>query len=179
MEITYAVEEDDWLAFLKHHASTSPTVRRSIRLNQVLGTLCLLVLFGLIALVEKSVAFAVLTMPFAILYFFFIPSHIRHKMFKQAKALISEGSNRTVLGEKHMSVTEDGIFVRSADSESKIGWSSIGRVESTGSHTFVFVSAVSALVIPRDRVLSGSYTDCVSTIRARVSNPQTAERPKP
>ncbi len=44
------------------------------------------------------------------------------------------------------------------------------KVESDGEHTFVYVGALSALIIPRQRIIEGDYEIFVHELRKNVND---------
>lgn len=79
--------------------------------------------------------------------------------------MYAEGLNRGLLGTHELELTEDGIIERSEVGEHKTTWQGIERIISTTEHTFVYVSALMAQVIPRNAVTEGDYDAFVDALR--------------
>jgi hypothetical protein len=64
-----------------------------------------------------------------------------------------------------VSIDDAGLEIRSAGEESTAGWERVRKIESIAHHTFVYFSAVSALIIPEDSVIEGDYTSFVARLK--------------
>jgi hypothetical protein len=87
---------------------------------------------------------------------------------KAGSETYAEGWNKTILCEHQLEVTDDGLIERNLFSESKIRWEAIERVERTETHSFVYVSAVSAHIIPHERILEGDCEAFVAQLQKRI-----------
>ena len=83
--------------------------------------------------------------------------------------MIGEGRNQSLVGQHLLQVDSDGLLWRSPGTEGKVKWSAIEKVESSEEHTFVYLNAVMAVVIPRAGVRSGVYEEFVSVLEDRVN----------
>ena len=83
-----------------------------------------------------------------------------------------EGKNRGTLGWHELELTGSTLLERNEVGESTIRIDAIEKVASDDDHTFVYVGAVMAHVIPRASVTDGDYDSFVSTLRTKCGDPQ-------
>jgi hypothetical protein len=83
-----------------------------------------------------------------IIFVFYLPFY-RWINTRQARKLLKEGDNKAVLGHHELSLSPEGIFVRTQTSESKTSWSAITKVLQNDQYVFLYVSSINAFVIPK------------------------------
>lgn len=181
MQVRYKNTSDDFAAFNTFHFAHSPTHKRMVAIYVFVFGLALGVAVFFLAksfplesvksMGEEvnNTSAAIQAVFVAAIYAFFLPRILRRNIARQSRKLLREGRNKTFLCEHQLEITEDGLVTRTPYSESKASWEAIERIARTEAHTFVYVSAVSALVIPHDRVLEGDCEAFVSEVRKRMS----------
>ena len=164
MRIEYRVTLDDMLAFTAYHLEHSPELRRVSRLWGFGVAAAFVVGFGIAAYVKSSVWLLLFGVLCAAAWSVFWPRELRRTTLKQTSKLLSEGTNQALLGTQQLEVREDGLRCVSHAGESMIRWLAIEKVASTPDHTFFYMGAAQAFVLPRAGVIAGDYGAFVDTV---------------
>ena len=153
--IEFTISEDDIVALSEYRAQTSPYLARQRRELSyhapfwvaALGLLAAFFLHSWIPLAVGVAAGAVWAIS--------LPAFLTRTRRESVRRILAEGENRALFGKSIAEVTPDGLRLETDGSTAQVAWSAIERVEETDSHCFIFTSAVSALVIPKEAVVSG------------------------
>lgn len=62
--------------------------------------------------------------------------------------IIKEGENKNILGEKTIVLTSENIIETGLSNEEKIKLNSIQKIEETEEHLFIYISSMSAFIVP-------------------------------
>ncbi len=167
MRLRYEIMIEDLLAFTLHLHETSPVLRRTRRAGVIgfaafiFGT-CLIAheLFGEPIVFLFGAGFAGL---FAVLH----PQLYRRNVKRLSTRLYAEGQNKGVLGQHLAELRDNGLSDTTDFSERTVFWKGIERIETIPGHTLVYLSAMSAQVIPENSVTEGSYPAFVDELQRR------------
>jgi hypothetical protein len=167
IRLRYGVIVEDLLAFSRYHYAHSKTIKRiQIRTVCILA-LCFMVGATLIARGLKSwipLIFGALASVIAAIIF---PIRFRWATERNTIRMYEEGQNRGVLGPQTIELRDDGFFKRNDTGESLTLWKGIERMEVTDRYLFVYISAVSAHVVPRYSITEGDFDIFVTELRNR------------
>ena len=165
MRLRVELSVDDLVAFSLHHHQSSPTLKRSrvwaviaiavmtATLSHIAGELLnnpLLRLLGIAAAIFLAVVY---------------PRIWRRKLEQYVRLLYREGQNRGVLGTHSLEILDKGLFDSTLFYERTSFWNGIERIETVPGRTFVYLSAVTAQVIPEDSVKEGNYGAFIDELR--------------
>ena len=153
MEITFNLEMSDWLAFQQFYLKTS---KQFIRLKLIVTWMVPAIFAALLfvqyfrepMVIMQAVMYTIISLVWVIFY----PRHFTGRVMQRAQKQMESGDNSGCLGTHTMSFTEEGIIDKSPQSEYKVTWPGIKRMEETDSHYFLYNSALSALIIPKHQV---------------------------
>jgi hypothetical protein len=176
-EISYEVREADIVAFNDFHASSSATLKSTYRRNRYIWTLVAASLALVAWYVWHVELLAVYLGVFAAIWFFFSPRFIRRARQKQVKRMYAEGENKGTIGYQRLSIAPSSMTNSSDQGESRINWSAVERVEETHDHIFIYISALMALVIPRETASGADLSDFVGRVRRFVAAAQQGVEP--
>lgn len=157
MTAEYELRKEDWSAFNFYHHFHSPTARRqylrawfSPAIVLLLGCLGVSLLASLNSPTPGSTFLALLPLfsgvPFYLLWF---PWAYRRKVKKIVAGMIGEGRNRTLLGKQRVTLSPEGITKSSDVDQTTVAWSGVERVMKDKDYLFVYISALTAIIIPR------------------------------
>ena len=165
MRLRYEITLEDLLAFTLHVHQKSPTMRR-IRLRAVIALAVMIIGLCLIA-AEILDNFLVLWagVGWAVFFAAIYPQLYRRNVKRLSTRLYAEGQNKGILGQHVAELRDNGLFDGTAFSERTVFWKGIERIESIPGHTFVYLSAMSAHVIPEDSVTEGNYQAFVEELQ--------------
>jgi hypothetical protein len=160
MKIRYDVTVDDLLVLGRHHFRNSPTARRSISLMRWGGA----VMIFLIVLIPRHaiasgnwVSTLLAGSLFSVAFLSLSPFLVRVLTERQQRKLYSEGSTRGVIGMHECELRKDAVVVWNEIDELQTSWVGLDRIVTTDDYTFIFLSSVTAHVIPRQNVVEGDY----------------------
>jgi hypothetical protein len=68
-----------------------------------------------------------------------------------------------------MELTDSGLVYRTPAGESVRRLEALGRVAVTANYAFIYVSALSAIVVPRDAVTAGDFDQFIAAVAERVA----------
>jgi YcxB-like protein len=163
MKLRYENTMDDLVAFNRYHCSRSPTLRRLIRSQQVFVAMLFVAvplgfLIGTFVLWEDPVAAIVILGTASILaaaWFSWYPSYYRRCLDRNAKRLYAEGTNHGVVGLHDLELGNDMLIERNDSGESRIRYAKIEKLETSSDHLFIYVTSMSAHIVPLDDSTEG------------------------
>ncbi len=177
MQISYETQLDDLVAFNDYHARHSPSIRRMLR--YFVGAVCILTALSLVFVYRQDgglhgISVLVTAVPVLIivaLTLLFFPHALRSIVRRQ----LSEGTNQSILGPRTLVVSDQALVEQSAAGELQTRWGSVERVVSNDRYLFIYLSSVSAHVVPRDAFVTPEQLDqflaAVEQHRARAARP--------
>lgn len=71
---------------------------------------------------------------------------------KRGEKIINEGDNSGVLGEHSLSIDDQRIVHIMPESEQKVTWNGIKKMEETETYYFLYDTALSAIIIPKFKI---------------------------
>jgi hypothetical protein len=153
MEITFEVGPDELVAFNLYHLKHSPTVRRQyrIRLFTVPLLMALVAITLFLSADDKLAALPALVVVgfLCLVYLLLFPGLRRRGIKKQVRRLIAEGKNAGIFGQHRISITPQEVREVLSVGDSSRRWSAIERIAETDDHVFIYISALSAYIIPK------------------------------
>lgn len=160
MEAHIEISADDLIAFNLFHYANSPALRRQ---RLLLGFGLPIIWVGLWVLLvitsadpgERAKRLWPLLF-LALLYHVVFFRRLRKRIAKQVKKLLGEGENKNVLGKHTISISPQGLTSKGQFSEEKHSWQAIERIAETPEYAFLYLGAVSAIIIPR-RTFSAEF----------------------
>lgn len=175
-EIEYSLDEEDLISFSQYHAFHHPASKRRFRMQRFVYPLFYLLLFGSISLLRGGSFVVLITViSFAIGWVILFPALWKRRIRKNTLKAYGTGGNKALLGKHAIRVEEDGIAGTSDFGEGITRWAAIEKIEATDSHTFLYISAVTAIVIPKNGITGGDYNKFVSALRTRHAEATASE----
>lgn len=167
MRIRYEIAAEDLLAFSLHFHQKSPTLRRT-RMGVVIGLAAMMIgmsfvvseIMGNLMVLWLGIVWAVI---FAAIY----PRLYHRNVKRQLSKLYAEGQNKGLFGPHVTELRDDGLFDSTEFREVLVFWKGIDRIETLPDHTFVYLSTMSALVIPEHAIIEGNYHWFVDELQRR------------
>jgi hypothetical protein len=151
MELKYEMTKDDHLAFNLHYVKHSKTIKQSLFIQRFLVPIIFLILpFVLFWMMgEFLIGFLITLALISIVWIVFYPKYFYGHIIRNVKKVLNEGSNDNLLGQHVFISTEDGFIEKNRVGETKIGWSSIERIEENEDYFFLFFSTMNAYIVPK------------------------------
>lgn len=82
--------------------------------------------------------------------------------------MLKEGKNDGLLGERYMTLSEQGVIDASSSGESNVNWAAIKSIKEDDSHFYLYNSAVSAYILPKKAI--GNVEELRSYIKRKQVN---------
>jgi hypothetical protein len=153
MEIEYELTLDDLVAFNKYHYKHSRAYRRQWLRGWLLpAAIILLPWLALAGSTWSAGRSAMALWPLAIgapLYLALYPLLVRRQFGRLVPAFLKEGDNNTLLGKHRLAIGPNGLRTVNEHHESTVRWSGVERIAQDDDYLFVYVSAMSAYIVPR------------------------------
>jgi hypothetical protein len=167
MRIRYENTLEDLLAFTAHFHQRSPTLRRGRLAAVVCLAIMILGMTFAFSEVTGDPIFRWIGAGGAALIVLIYPRLYQRNIKRLSVRLYAEGQNKALLGPHVTELRDNGLFVGTEFREGVFFWKGIERIESIPGHTFVYLSAMSALVISEHSVFEGSYQGFVEELQRR------------
>lgn len=150
VEIQYEVTMEDMIEFDRYHMAHSPTVRRFLRTARLLVPVAFVAIGIATSVAGGSFTSLAVFGLGSLLWFLFMPALLGRARAKHARRMLSEGEGRGLLGKCTLSIAVDGLRVVREAGESTFAWCAVDSIVTAERHVYIYVSAISALVIPKD-----------------------------
>lgn len=153
MEIEFEFEMNDWMEFQKNYLKNS----KQFRQTTIIVAAMVPVIFSLIIIIELLkgtfnpfgvIIFGVVS----ILWVAFYPKRLKKRTLAKTKKMIEEGDNTGILGMHKLTLNDEEIIHIEPESEQKIKWKGIKKLEESDTHYFLYNTAISAIIIPKQKV---------------------------
>jgi len=154
MVIEYERTIDDLVNFNLFHIKHSPAMRRQIFLARILVTILTPIFsLALIYVLDRNVrlptsAYIISLIGGGILFFIY-PYINRSTIIRRTKNILSEGTNKAIIGRQQIITSEEGLICETNAGGSRINWSSIERVAQDDKYIFLYIGAANAIVVPK------------------------------
>lgn len=150
MILEYEFNKQDYIDYNLYHIHNSPTLKKSLFIQRFIVPIIFLVFPLLLQFIGDDIPFWYWSVLFSItfiLWIIFFPRIHEKTMIKRVSKLLNEGKNNNIFGKHMLSISDDGIYGKTEASESK--WKHVEKVVETENHILVYVSSISAIIVPK------------------------------
>jgi hypothetical protein len=91
----------------------------------------------------------------------------RRRVEKALRKMLAEGSNKQLLGEHELELTETGLVERTGYAEVTFLWQAVERLGLTPDYIFIFTGAISGIIVPRAGVVEGNHEELEGELRRK------------
>ncbi|MCP4405161.1 MAG: YcxB family protein [bacterium] len=164
MTLTFDVQMADIVAFNQYHFQHSPAVQRGrkrIMAGIIIGIVISMIYGGVY---EHSLVYVITSAILGIVLLYIASKITHYHSARSIQHIFKEGTNKTMLGRHTLNVTDEGLTEITEYTTTHIKWEGIERIVSTPDYTFVYLSAVTAAIIPRESILDGDYKPFIEYI---------------
>jgi hypothetical protein len=153
VKIEFDFDIKDWMEFQKSCLRNSKQVKKI----KITTTLMLPALFLVLTIIDLMSGRLKPMEPWvfgiaSLLWILFFPSIINRRILKKTEKMITEGDNSGILGKHELDFEENWIIHKTSESEQKIRWSGIKKLEETNNYYFLYDTAISAIIIPKQKL---------------------------
>ena len=92
----------------------------------------------------------------AAVWFCLAPWLWKRSTSRQTKRLLSEGRNRGLLGQRRLSISPERLHLVTETQESLYQWAAVERIAESEEHVFVYLDAITCIVIPKAAFADGA-----------------------
>lgn len=151
MEIEFQLLEKDYIKFNIDHSKKSASLKKNIFSQRILGPIIFLLFPFIISIYSKIpilywfTIFGILS----VLWFVLYPKYFNWEMERRVKKVLREGNNENIYIKRKIVLSDEGILEKSSIGESYLNWDKVGKIEETNEYIYVYISSVSAHIIPK------------------------------
>lgn len=175
MKLQFVLAPEDHVAFNMFHFHHSPTMRRNVRNTIVLSWLAVVVLFLWLALSQRDMLLLIVGVILSPLAPVLSAWGMRRQMRGNVENLIAEGKNQGIYGPQELELADGRLISRSEGRMSAVDVRFIERIVRTEDHLYLYVSGLSAHVVPRAFVTDDELDDFLDALNE--SCPDLTEKP--
>jgi hypothetical protein len=177
VSIRYDVTLDDLVAFNEFHWLRSGEAVRKRQKGAPVGALVVGIVYWLmlsmLSLMLQSTFGLWLSPVLALVVAAFVFWRMRRStpkwpkwMQRRVRNMYSTGANKATLGEHVVKADNSGLFNTTAYSTTQFAWGALEKIETHGDYTYLYISAVQAIVVPHTRILEGDFAKFLMAVRA-------------
>ena len=176
--IQYELTADDFVEFNHFHHKHSPELRRRLLVSRIVIPLFMISALLLTPLLVQRNdrgyldSLTQLRWFFAVppVLFFYAPFAWKRRQARLIRRMLNEGSTRSLLGNCLLTLNDDSISVQRPSSLSTYGWEATDQIRVTSEYCFIYVTSISAIILPRRAFNSNeAFDDFVREIRQHLS----------
>ncbi len=183
MRIRFETTMDDLIAFNRYHFETSPLLRQQ-RMRFAFFLPLMLGALGILALaawwrnaLDDPTGFAVVVLaaalvgvPASVAWFFFGRWYWMTQVLRNVRKMLSEGSNRTMLGWREMELAGNRLKFQTEFFDNSIDIRAIDKIVGEEDYTFIYISSAQAYLIPMNLYPEEEYREFVAELREAWEN---------
>jgi hypothetical protein len=167
VRIEYTVNLDDIVEFTRfHYQTTTCSPKATIKDGATFFIVLLLMVSvtgklnvgSFVIVAAATIAWTVLCRPLALWY-----------MRRKARSLYARGKNKRLIGCHSLEIADGLLRQRNEGGSDDVRFEVIERVAEDPSYVFIYVSAMTAYVVPRRGVTNGDLASFVAELRSRIA----------
>ena len=167
MAIEYTVSLNDVAEFTRFHYRTTVWSPRAT----IKGGAVLLIIVTLLLAVTDDLAignFAIAVAGCTAWTIFYRPLAL-WILYRKARALYAPGKNKCLLGRHSLDVADDALHETSEGGTDEVQFAAIERVAEDSTHVFIYLSAMTAHIVPKSKVTGGDLAGFLAELRSRIA----------
>ena len=166
MQITYDTTADDFRIFASYMYGRSSTLRKN-RIKQLIFVALAIIVVYLLLVRDKNLYVTLIIGAVAVVYMFVADYWMRRTYMRNAGRMFKEREKGAESRSSTLTVIEDGILAVSKDAKAELKWDGIDRIIEQEDRTYLFLTAIDAIIIPRGGMTEGDYAGFVAAVKAR------------
>jgi YcxB-like protein len=153
IEIEFDFEISDWMEFQQNYLKNSKQFKRTKFIFTLIAPV-VFIIFIFFDIIELKFDWSSLIYYsfFALLWILIAPKYLTKRTIARSKKMIEEGDNSGVLGKRILTLSDDNIMCVTPDSKMETKWSGIKKLEETDDYYFLYVTTISAVIIPKKKI---------------------------
>lgn len=148
MQISYAIEAEDFVAFNLNYMKNDPNAQKRVRVTQAVGVAVIaLAVLAFSVMVGVQLSVIGLGVIAAVLYAFYIPRSIKTSVRKSVDRVLKSGI-KTAVGEKTLAIEADKLHLTGSGEDSFYDYGKINSIVTDEAHYFIYTGDLEALILP-------------------------------
>jgi len=151
MEIEFELFEKDYINFNIDHTNKSPSLKRSLLVQRILGPVIFLIApFIIIRFSEIPMWYWITIFSItSVIWLVFYPKYFNWEMKRKIEKMLKEGSNESLFQKRKIIITDTEMVQKSPTGEIITKWNEVNRVDETNEYIYIYNSSISAYIIPK------------------------------
>ncbi|MFL5327363.1 MAG: YcxB family protein [Gemmataceae bacterium] len=152
IDTTFQRTVDDYFHFQLHFIGNDNTFKRRVKRGRIIWPLVFITLGSLAWLgtdADNISVFGFFLIVTGLFYALIYPWLIRRLSRVAIRRFVNENSTRGVVGDIRNVLTSETLTEIREDSKSEMHWRGMERIDETPTHTFLFLTPISAIIWPR------------------------------
>ncbi|MBM9502458.1 YcxB family protein [Leptospira sp. 201903071] len=171
MQINYELALEDIINFNEYHfrhSKVSKKKRMIAKLVIPIWTLFVFLALNYATLDETSLFFNIPIFLFAIVWFFLFDRLYFWRLRNNVDKMLREKENKGMIGKQKITLTDDLLLFETLYTSAQFKPGSIGEVVETKDYFFLYVSSLSALIVPRSAFQNSEKEEFLKKLQAFV-----------
>ncbi len=148
MQVRYTVSLDDFVALNLYLTRKSGAGRPGYLMVWLVPPI-LCAAGAVRALQHDHEPAAILFAAVAVFWLIFLPFRYRDALARNVRAFVKKLGGRGIIGERGLSLSEEMLVAVSETFRTEVRWENMTGVDVVGDCTYIFISGISALIVPR------------------------------
>jgi len=157
MKLVYQVDDEQWVEISEHVVNQAQHVRSQVRTARWLVPLTFVAIGVAYGVILQQWVFAAIFTLFGAGIFFLIPVRYRQHVRNRLAAMRREDNDPYRHAPKELIADDSGLTSKTVTTQSHLQWRAIRKMELTDKYLYLYVSAASAIGVPRDSVTEGDF----------------------
>lgn len=150
-KVTVKLNEDDYVKFNLDHIKRSPSLRRTLMLQRLMGPAVFIltaIVLGSFSGIPIGFWLAIFSIT-SIFWFMFYPKLSEGETEKRIRRLLEEGDNKEMFLKREIALTRNGITDTTSRSKQSTPWENITGVYETDEAIYAYISSIQGHIIPK------------------------------
>jgi hypothetical protein len=157
MKISYEFSAEDWAAMQKDYVTNLRAFKKTKILSAFIGLVLSMILMGLLYVKgDFNYFFLSIAVIFSIGWVIIYPGRFEKQVVENAKKKYEKKKNETQIETHKLEMDDKEIVSYRSGFEVKARWDMLTEFRESNEHMFLYTSSTSAIVIPKNKVISDS-----------------------
>ncbi|PJZ53295.1 YcxB family protein [Leptospira adleri] len=168
MQITYELTLEDIINFNEYHFRNSKVSKRKRMIAKLIIPVWTLFVFWFLNRSQIDETSLLLNIPiflFAFVWFFLFDRLYFWRLRSNVNKMLREKENKGMIGKQKITLTDDLLVFETSLSSAQFKLGSISELVETKDYLFLYVSSLSALIIPRSSFQNSDKEEFLKEIR--------------
>lgn len=153
MKLKFDFDMNDWMQFQKLYLVESKQYKWTKFLVMIIIPLFFSILIVIDALSGTlRIPMYLILAAASVAWVVFYPKKMLKSTLKRIQKMLEKGDNTSLIGKHTLEFTNDNILYQDPSGETVTSWSNIVRFVDAGNYYFLFITSISAYIIPKHKL---------------------------